>query len=662
MPANIKIDDEDIVYAEKMLLSDGQSFDSERREFIKCLESLDLQAVPGSGKTTALLAKLLILERHLPLEDGSGVLVISHTNAAVNEIRERIAKRCPALFSYPNFVGTIQGFVDTFIAIPSFVKMFGFRPTRIDADTYDSEVAKYYQRLNPKAKAWIDRKHEPVEFLKTLRFDQELNLTNGLGGKIELSSKNPSDTYKTLAVMKNEIFKRGLLHFEDVYYFAESMLGAGSGVCDLIRGRFRFVFVDEMQDMTYHQESILERIFGAYSSEGRVFQKVGDPDQAIFRDTVVSRDVGRATGKNLMTLKNSLRLSPKVASILTPFAFNKEVGFHVHGLNQSDLNPHLLVYDDESMSLVVQEFAKLVSKFQSANQIPSDPSSIFKAIAWNSTWSEPPDSSARMVRLIDFCPEFQTSVDRKQTEFESLHDHLLHVPDDRTLRSARNSVLDAIVQALRLEDLRDPRNSRYFTKASLINYYRDECPQHYEQLKLFLLRCAVQVAGKNCDSTVKRLRETIPKILQHFGQECVHSKSFLDGAPSSSTTSSIQDSGTPNSMKIEGITVHIGTVHSVKGQTHTGTLYIESYYHRDGSGVNAKSYESQRLAEQFKGNRIPANAGSRVQQSARMVYVGFSRPTHLLAFAVHKERFESHLKDLDPSWEIVKLYLDAGAS
>jgi hypothetical protein len=112
-------------------------------------------------------------------------------------------------------------------------------------------------------------------------------------------------------------------------------------------------------------------------------------------------------------------------------------------------------------------------------------------------------------------------------------------------------------------------------------------------------------------------------------------------------------------LKIGAVEVGLGTVHSVKGQSHTATLYIESAYYNDGG----KMYESQRLAAQFGGNRLPQNAGKRVRESARMVYVGFSRPTHLLAFAVHKDRFVQFLTGIDPnSWKIVHAYDEGGAA
>ena len=54
MPVVLTITDQDIEYAEGILLPQGMSFDDERREFIRNFEKIDLKAVPGSGKTTAL--------------------------------------------------------------------------------------------------------------------------------------------------------------------------------------------------------------------------------------------------------------------------------------------------------------------------------------------------------------------------------------------------------------------------------------------------------------------------------------------------------------------------------------------------------------------------------------------------------------------------------
>ena len=145
MSQAIEITDEDIQYAENILLPQGKTFDNERRNFIRNLSTIDLQAVPGSGKTTALLAKLLILETKLPLSDGSGILVLSHTNAAVDEIKEKIHQYCPQLFRYPNFIGTIQSFVNEFLAIPYYLLRVNRKPFRIDNDMRFCSVPKSIQ-------------------------------------------------------------------------------------------------------------------------------------------------------------------------------------------------------------------------------------------------------------------------------------------------------------------------------------------------------------------------------------------------------------------------------------------------------------------------------------------------------------------------------------
>ena len=91
MPQLIDITNDEIRYAETLLLPFGKTFDDEYRTFIRNFNTIDLQAVPGSGKTTALLAKLLILERKLPFYDSS----VPHRadGCGQKRIRSRLKRR-----------------------------------------------------------------------------------------------------------------------------------------------------------------------------------------------------------------------------------------------------------------------------------------------------------------------------------------------------------------------------------------------------------------------------------------------------------------------------------------------------------------------------------------------------------------------------------------
>ena len=76
--------DEEIRIAHDVLLRGKRPFDETRVNIIKEDSSCYVQACPGSGKTTALLAKLIILANKMPLPEGKGVCVLTHTNVAID--------------------------------------------------------------------------------------------------------------------------------------------------------------------------------------------------------------------------------------------------------------------------------------------------------------------------------------------------------------------------------------------------------------------------------------------------------------------------------------------------------------------------------------------------------------------------------------------------
>jgi superfamily I DNA/RNA helicase len=93
--------------------------DEECRAVLLANGSVDIQAAPGSGKTTILAARLYLLSRKWT-EERQGICVISHTTVARDEIRNRLATTPEGarLLTYPHFIGTIHGFVNQFLALP----------------------------------------------------------------------------------------------------------------------------------------------------------------------------------------------------------------------------------------------------------------------------------------------------------------------------------------------------------------------------------------------------------------------------------------------------------------------------------------------------------------------------------------------------------------
>ena len=654
-PEKIQVTDEDIKYTEKILLEEREYFDDERIAFIKNFETIDLQAVPGSGKTTALLAKLLILERCLPFKDGSGILVISHTNAAVNEIKNRIGKYCPKLFSYPNFVGTIQSFVDQFLAVPYYVICKKKKPVRIDEGIYLERFDYKYprnlkfgleKRLSAKYKSFITELAVNKEN-KLIHFNsyEELSIPN---------ASNTTDTYKQLVETKKYLLDNGFLNYNDGYFLASRYLQKFPKIKTFLQKRFRFVFVDEMQDMEKHQHDLLE---GLFSCDELVYQRIGDKNQAIYSGRMSLEEIW-ADRETVLRLKGSYRLSPCVAQIVNHFALNSSEEFKIEG-RQSCLNncqkgklkPHMIVFSDNTIEQVLKEFTKLVKEKVSENVI-LNPKHPIKLIGW----IKEKDKNGNL-GIKSYCKDFEPEVSNTKISHPSLKSHLTKWKSfsnqTHLLNNTRKSILEALITILRKEEITQT-NGRYFNISSLYKYLRDFHKDFYEEFKLKVFIWSRDVYKEKVGGVLQNIKNFMPDILKIFEKQIDKSADFING---DDIVESQKQSGTSSTMRdnvydcpITGLKVEIGTVHSVKGETHLATLYVETFYN--------KKHESDRLSKCFcrQGNTFSNNTE---KEAAKIAYVAMSRPTHLLCFALHQDRFNAIKSKID-GWEIIKLPVKDG--
>ena len=109
---------EDIKWVESIFgLKSG--FDEHQLKVLQNINNLDVEACPGSGKTTVLVAKLALLARYWTPKN-QGICVLSMTNAAREEIQERLGNTIEGqkLLHPPHFIGTIHSFFSEFLAKP----------------------------------------------------------------------------------------------------------------------------------------------------------------------------------------------------------------------------------------------------------------------------------------------------------------------------------------------------------------------------------------------------------------------------------------------------------------------------------------------------------------------------------------------------------------
>lgn len=631
------VTNEEIQYAESILLPEGSHFDAERVSYIKCLTTCDLQAVPGSGKTTALLAKLLILDKRLPLASGEGILVISHTNTAVDEIKRKLAPYCTKIFSYPNYIGTIQGFVDAFLAIPYYITRFGHKPVRIDNEIYEQKVKRY--TFNVGTRNWLNSRQDPDQFLINIRFNVDEQLISTLRASPAFPVGIHTPTYQALRTMKMRLLEKGYLHFDDAYYLASKYIRDYPKVLNLLRERFHCIFVDEMQDMENHQFALLEEIFH-FAGGDNIFQRIGDRNQSIFSGNE-SDESSWAQRDPVLTLSGSHRLSSLVARAVQPFGLYADT--EIVGRYNSPLRPHLLVFTNATKANVLPRFGALVSQYIEDGRIAPNYKYPIKAIGWVAKPSEGAESL--------FIPDYFAQYDKTNKAIKIDHHNLISYltffdRKAKTLKGVRNNILNAILWVLREEEI--DFNGRDYTKKQFLAQLKQQNKSQYEKLNLNLFQWSMEVIKNHIGEVRAAIQEYVTQMVLTIKEVPALKQQTTEFLTSEEIGEQDGEQEAPTNVYKHGdLDIEVATIHSVKGQTHTATLYMETKFY---------THESQKCIQQLLGHSALNIHGTRKREAAKMMYVGFSRPTDLLCFAASRDRIEEHLPALDQhGWEIIEV-------
>ena len=293
-------------------------FDAPRRGFLAARSTLDVSACPGSGKTTLVVAKLAMLARKWP-HRTKGICVLSHTNVAREEIRQRLGSTDVGqrLLGYPHFIDTIHRFVNRFLALP-WLNSNGF-----PSPTVDNDVTTAFRRGVIGTEYWtvqnfLAKKHSGFDRLRICARD----LSFDLGGKA--FPAGPGARSFDLAKQAIETAAQaGYFCYDEMFVWARALLEDFPAAASWLRRRFPLVILDEMQDTFELQGTVLHEVFPR-SSDDIVVQRVGDPNQAIFDDSETQPDKSDpfpdTDGDRCLTIPNSYRFGPEIATLASPFA------------------------------------------------------------------------------------------------------------------------------------------------------------------------------------------------------------------------------------------------------------------------------------------------------------------------------------------------------
>lgn len=638
---------DEILYAHDQLLSGEKKFDQEHVDIIKANDSRYIQACPGSGKTTTLLAKLLILANRMPFEDGRGVCVLTHTNVAIDEIKARLGSKADILFGYPNFFGTLQTFVHKYIADQALFYFYGSHIEIVDNDIATSKLL-YKLNKNRKSNCWAyvtrlafnDSKYEltkdDLSVLWKWLYNTNYDITNN---KIIYLKKNgnkgsfggQSSSGQSFKSLKEELFSEGILNFDDAYQLAFRFINEiATNEKKISLNRFKYVFVDEMQDCDVQQRRLIDLVF---NDSEVILQRFGDYCQSIFNNSDL---LGECTTdlKNQSKITLSNRFGDNIAKPLRTICIEDNTDLKGNPEVPS-LRPTILVY--ENPEEVLPKFTELLQTKTigidnpitlddfANNRRQADPLHRIniKAIGWRAQSGKKDNLS-----LSSYFPAFVREAASRKIDMLSILNYLSVTPTTMPKACADN-IINAIIKYLDLSGVTND-NKRY-TKTSLFSFLEER--SMLESLKEKTMKWVKEIYdNKDKQQLISEITDYIDNnILAMFAvTSSKEAKEFVD-IKDIGPADNLTKSSSSNIYKSENTEIEIATVHSVKGETHVATLYLETFFNR--------YYESQRAGDQIKGEIYNGN-DTETLKTLKVMYVGMSRPSHFLCFAIKKDRFD----------------------
>ncbi len=609
------------------------SLDSPRRSFLKAMDTLDVSACPGSGKTTLVVAKLAILAQHWKSRT-QGVCVLSHTNAAREEIENRLGNTevGQRLLRYPHFIDTIHGFAGRFLAT-SWLRSHGHPLVAIDDQaTFGARRRAVLPTEYKFAARTCEFNHIDLEKLRieTVDFDAPL------AGKA-LPFGAHTDTYKCLARMLSTAAKAGYFCFDEVFVLADALLDEEPGVADALRSRFPCVLIDEMQDTKRSQSKLLERVFPR-ESPALCIVRVGDPNQDIFEQDEAGTDPFPDPLRGI-EISSSFRFNQAIASIANPFAYVPISGGLV-GLRESDLGSvvpnSIIVFPDSDASQVLKAYGELLVK-----HLPEKVRSY-------GTWA-----IGAKHRLADFKP--------KQYPKAVEHYWAPYVPDASKATFRPRTFVEGVQLAQHLIS----RDSTAFSGVEMV------------------ASCMIQLAGMACpDKSImaggrrhqllERMLQAAPPAAKTVYRDClhrllfdprpvgepewsdlspkllavamaIHGRNLMDAASESHgylrwtappvlVASEAEGVGALNTYRYEGsdgrVDIRLSSIHAEKGKTHAATLILETFN---------RTHINNKLLPLLEGKSLGAQRSApAMKKSMMLMYVGMTRPTHMLCVAIRE--------------------------
>lgn len=632
-----KISNLDIESTEKLLLPEGAHFPEDAKNVIRCWHSADVAACPGSGKTTVLLAKLKLLVDKMPLENGTGICVLSHTNVAVDEIRKRLSGYADRLLGYPNYIGTIQSFVDRFVTMPYLRIVAGRNVQPVDNLTYAHHMLSRMQYSGRyKALDYVTRNNFETGHQFTTRIDytQALYLQdNGalcVGNQKKPLANADTKSAKQYKALLDELLKiEGIMRYQDTYSYAKTAIdNLPEAYTDLFSLRFQYVFIDEYQDCDDVQRRAIDAIFNPAKC---MVIKIGDSDQAIYNSSD-DKTADWVPQDGFLPIMTSCRYSQEIAKVICKL--KKGEKNIVTLLGKTGIKPVLLVFTPEKIDRVLGGFISVLETYGL-----NDNTGIYKAIG-----AVKKENSSGL-KIGSYWSGFDSSAKRQVDDnYWAFVDDIAVSLLEGNLYKAERIVRKLLCRIFHYAKIRQPISGREYSIATIKKLLDSECQVMYRQWIYEMSRMR-NIEKKTIDCLMRQ------KINELLGVKAPHIDNIFDCLPGyffdMNSAAGQKEKFEKNVFidPIRGRRIEFDTIHGVKGETHDATLYLET----DRQGAS----DLNRILPYYGIGKL--GTSKLFDYSRKLAYVGMSRPKKLLCVAMQSKTYEKAKGAFADDWEIIDL-------
>lgn len=376
---------------------------------------LRLTSCPGSGKTRVIVAKLVALLADV-VDTPRRIGCITHTNAAVHEIEERLRERTQAREEHSYDVSTIHSFclVNVLVPFRHFLADFrdGFEIVTGETDWLREQVSQLNQRFGT----------------RRANADNWANVCRGCDG----APRVPENlTVEAAEYLLQELDASARMTIGDILYHSYALVLSHSFIGRCIASKYVWLLVDEFQDTSDTQLEMF-RVIAAYHRT--TFFIVGDPEQSIYSFTGARRglmeDFGNYVGAVAADLSGNYRSSSEIIAVAERLIPRTPP---MHGVGPDRDYPFGPRYHhaDTSLDAILDDFLPIVD----GSAIPIGRAAVLAA-QWMPLWHLSRALRNHGVSVIG--PGARPY--RRTLEFAAFAEHACAFVEERTARAANRSL------------------------------------------------------------------------------------------------------------------------------------------------------------------------------------------------------------------------------